>query len=138
MGQLQMTVMALALRIRTARADAHQGDLIRPDVARMFRHRIATCLPADEWAAVLADNAAEAEEEDEEEGVPAGPPAPLQVNMKWPERELFGFVPPQLLAVLPRLPEELQYRIIGNALVLWDHHANLIVDFMPDAFAVLT
>ena len=34
---------------------------------------------------------------------------------------LFGFVPPQLLAALPRLPAELQYRIIGNALVLWDH-----------------
>jgi len=139
MGQLQMTVRALALRIRMARADAHQGDLIRPDVARMFQHRIATCLPAAEWAAILADNAAEAEEEDdEEEGVPAGPPAPLQVNMTWPEQELFGFVPPQLLAELPRLPAELQYRIIGNTLVLWDHHANLIVDFMPDAFAMLT
>jgi hypothetical protein len=46
----------------------------------------------------------------------------------------FGFVPPQMLAALPRLPAELQYRIIGNSLVLWDHHANLIVDFLPGAF----
>jgi hypothetical protein len=134
MGQLQMTVRALALRIRMARADAHQGDLIGPDVAGMFRRRIATCLPAVEWAAILADNATEAEEE---EGMPAAPPA-LRVNMVWPENVPFGFVPPQMLAALPRLPVELQYRIIGTALVLWDHHANLIVDFLPDAFAVLT
>ena len=58
--------------------------------------------------------------------------------MAWPEQVLFDFVPPQMLAALPRLPAELQYRIIGTALVLWDHHANLIVDFMPDAFAALT
>ena len=134
MGHLQMSVRGLALRIRTARANAHQGDLLRPDVARVFQHRIATCLPAAEWAAILADNAAEAEDE---EGMPAAPPA-LHVNMVWPEEVPFGFVPPQMLAALPRLPVELQYRIIGTALVLWDHHANLIVDFMPDAFAVLT
>jgi hypothetical protein len=133
MEHLQMSVRGLALRIRTARANARQGDLLRPDVARMFRHRIATCLPAAEWAAILADNAAEAEDE---EGMPAAPPA-LQVNMMWPEEVPFGFVPPQMLAALPRLPVELQYRIIGTALVLWDHHANLIVDFMPDAFTVL-
>ncbi len=134
MGQLQMTVRALALRIQMARAGARQGDLIGPDVARMFQRRIATCLPAAEWAAIFADNAAEAEDE---EGMPAGPP-PLHVNMEWPEQVPFGVVPPQMLAALPRLPEELQYRIIGTALVLWDHHANLIVDFLPDAFAVLT
>jgi len=34
---------------------------------------------------------------------------------------------------LPRLPPELQYRIAGRSLVLWDHHANLIVDFLPRA-----
>ncbi len=134
MAQLQMSVRGLALRVRMARADAHQGDLIGPDVARMFRRRIATCLPAAEWAAIFADNAAEAEDE---EGMPAGPP-PLHVNMEWPEQVPFGFVPPQMLAALPRLPAELQYRIIGNALVLWDHHANLIVDFLPDAFAALS
>ena len=134
MGQLQMSVRGLALRILLARANAHQGDLIGPDVARMFRRRIATCLPAAEWAAIFADNAAEAEDE---EGMLAGAP-PLHVNMEWPEQVPFGVVPPQMLAALPRLPAELQYRIIGNALVLWDQHANLIVDFLPDAFAALT
>ena len=136
MRQVEMAVQALALRIRLARTGALPGDLITPEVAMVFRRRIATSLTAGEWAAILAENAEEAEED--EEGVPAGPPPVLRVNMTWPEPVLFGFVPPLLLAALPRLPEELQYRIIGNALVLWDHHANLIVDFLPDAFAALT
>ena len=134
---LHMSVRALALRIRMARANALQGELIGPDVARIFRRTIATCLPADTWAQILAENAEEAEEWGEE-GVPPRPLPPLQVNMTWPEQVPFGFVPPELLAALPRLPAELQYGIIGNALVLWDHHANLIVDFLPDAFATLT
>lgn len=127
--QIDMAVQALAVRIRLARAGARQGDLITPEVGLVFRRRIATCLTPVEWAAVLAENAEEAE--GEASGL-------LRVNIAWPEPAVFGFVPPQMLAALPRLPDELQYRIIGNALVLWDHHANLIVDFLPDAFAALT
>ena len=153
--QIDMAVQALALRIRLARAGARPGDLITPEVGLVFRRRIAACLAPVEWAAVLAENAEEAEEASlseapegtaaerrrrapEDEGVAGGPSPVLRVNMTWPEPVLFGFVPPQLLAALPRLPEELQYRIVGNALVLWDHHANLIVDFLPEAFAALT
>ena len=132
MSKVRASMRELALRIQLTRANARQGDLITPDVARMFRRRIATCLPADQWAAILADNA------DEEEEVRIGPPPALRVNMEWPEQVLFGFVPPQLLATLPLLPPELQYRIIGNSLVLWDHHANLIVDFLPGAFTVIS
>ena len=128
MSRIQASMQALAHRIRVVRAEAQQGDLITPDVARMFRRRIATCLPASEWAAILSENA------EDEEGMPAGPPPALHVNMEWPEQVPFGFVPPQMLSALPRLPAELQYRIIGNSLVLWDHHANLIVDFLPGAF----
>ena len=127
---VQASMRRLALRIQRARANAVQGDLITPDVGRIFRRRIVASLPPEQWAAILADNAAE------EEDVRIGPPPALCVNMEWPAQVLFGFVPPQLLARLPLLPPELQYRIIGNSLVLWDHHANLIVDFLPGAFTV--
>lgn len=132
MTEIQTSMRALALRIQLVRANARQGDLITADVARMFRRHIATCLRPEDWAAIFADNA------EEEEDLRIGPPPTLYVNMEWPEQVLFGFVPPQLLAALPRLPTELQYRIIGSTLVLWDHHANLIVDFLPDAFPVTT
>lgn len=132
MTEIQASTRALALRIQLARANARRGDLITADAARMFRRHIATCLRPEEWAAIFADNA------EGEEDVRIGPPPTLYVNMEWPAQVLFGFVPPQLLAALPRLPAELQYRIIGSTLVLWDHHANLIVDFLPDAFPVTT
>ena len=125
-------VRALGRRIEAARIMARQGDLITPEVARMFRRRIATCLTPEQWKAVFDEQA-----RDEEEG-PALAPPPLRVNMEWPAGVPFDYVPPQLLESLPRLPQELQYRIFGRSLVLWDHHANLIVDFLPGAFAETT
>ena len=129
--QIQRAARALAMRIGIARGTARQGDIITPEVARVFRRRIATCLTPEEWKAVFADRARDLE------GPPVGPP-PLRVNMEWPAGVPFDYVPPQLLQSLPALPQELQYRIIGRSLVLWDHHANLIVDFLPGVFAPTT
>ena len=42
-------------------------------------------------------------------------------------------MPPSLLAVLPTLPKELEYRIIGKYLILRDVDAALILDVIPDA-----
>ena len=44
--------------------------------------------------------------------------------------EAFLSMPPHLLAVLPSLPDELQYRFMSHDLILWDVHANIIVDFI--------
>jgi hypothetical protein len=124
MGAVRAAMDALATRIRAARKDARQGDLFTKDVARVFRKRIATCVTPEDMEAMLAEN---------KEHEPTVPPR-LVVNMTWPDPVPFNFVPPQLIASLPPLPPELQYRIIGRSLVLWDHHANLIVDFLPGAF----
>jgi hypothetical protein len=127
--EIQASMRALRQPIQVLRANARQGDLITPDVARIFRRQIS-CLAPEDWAAILAETA-----DDEEGSVATGPPPALRVNMEWPENVPFGFVPPQLLAALPQLPPELQYGIVGNTLVLWDHHADLIVDVLPGAFA---
>lgn len=129
--QIDRATRALRTRLQIARATARQGDIIAPDVARMFRRRIATCLTAEEWKGCLADRARD------EEGEPIEPP-PLQVNLQWPADVPFDYVPPQLLQSLPPLPEELQYRILGYSLVLWDCHANMIVDFLPAVFGSTT
>lgn len=124
MSKVQAAMHALAVRIQAARKDARQGDIFTEAVAPMFRRRIASCLVRAEIEAMLADQRYGEE----------GQPLP-RVNAVWPVRVPFDIVPPQLLAALPRLPVELQYRIIGRALVLWDHHANLIVDILPGALA---
>jgi hypothetical protein len=40
---------------------------------------------------------------------------------------------PALLAALPALPQELEYRVVGSALVLVDVHADLVLDVLTDA-----
>jgi len=127
MAEIHQNMRALATRMQTARANAKQGDIITPDVGRMFKRRIATCLSPEAWASVLA-------ELDEDLEGKAVAPVMLRVNMTWPEGVQYGFLPPQLLFALPPLPPELQYRVIGRSLVLWDHHADVIVDFLPVAF----
>jgi hypothetical protein len=131
MAEISQTMQALATRIQAARPNAKQGDIITPGVGRMFKRRIASCLSPDAWASLLA----ELDEDSEGKPVPA---VTLRANMPWPEEVPYGFVPPRLLFALPPLPPELQYRIIGRSLVLWDHHADLIVDFLADSFASMT
>jgi len=47
-------------------------------------------------------------------------------------------VPMVVLERLPLLPDELEYRLIGRTLVLWDIDADLILDVLPDAIPGLT
>jgi hypothetical protein len=130
-AEVRQTRRALATRIQTARANAKQGDIITPDVGRMFKRRIATCLSPEAWMLIRA------ELEEDYEGTPV-PAVTLRANMPWPEDLQYGFVPPQLLFALPPLPPELQYRIIARSFVLWDHDADLIIDFLPGAFVSTT
>jgi hypothetical protein len=125
LDKVHAAMAALARQVRDARPNARQGDVFSPDVSRVFRARIGQCLCPDDLQEIRAE---------QDEHLPRRVP-PLRVNGTWPHDAPFSYVPPQLLAALPPLPVELQYRIIGRALVLWDHHADLIVDFIPGAFA---
>ena len=57
----------------------------------------------------------------------------LTVNSRYPSTVPVSTVPPQVLLVLPRLPETLEYRFVGDTLVLLDIHAGTVVDFMEKA-----
>ena len=47
-------------------------------------------------------------------------------------------VPPQVLQTLPKLTEDLEYRFIGDWLILLDVHAHVIADFIEDALPEVT
>jgi len=64
---------------------------------------------------------------DENPGVPQ-----LVLNERYPSSIPLSTMPPQVLAPLPKLPEELEYRFIGSRLILLDTHADIIVDFTND------
>jgi hypothetical protein len=57
----------------------------------------------------------------------------LKVNGTYPQGVPLQSTPPTVLLHLPRLPKELEYRIVGHDFALHDTVTNLIVDFIPNA-----
>jgi hypothetical protein len=113
---------ALATRIRQVRANARQGDIFTPEIASVLRRLMYPEVKGGDGAGTKA-----AIKEDQPRTVR------LKVNARYPDDEPLPMVPPNLLANLPKLPEELEYRVVRNALILRDVTANLIVDFIPNA-----
>jgi hypothetical protein len=58
----------------------------------------------------------------------------LEINGQYPERVPFASVPPEILQALPKLPDLLEYRFIGERLILLDVEAHVIVDFIEHVF----
>jgi hypothetical protein len=108
---------ALADVPRERRPPAREGDIFSPDVADLFRRRIAATLHAYDYtpADVLAEMDAE------ELTAP-----PVLVHEALPGG--IGLMMPWLAGALPVLPEELAYRLIGRDFVLIDVRSNLVVD----------
>ena len=111
--------VALGDAIRRLRADAQPGDVfcaeIRPVLIKIIRDDFASRSTTDRKALV--------------EELPN---MKLTVNMVYPPKLPLGTVPARLLRVLPDLPPELEYRIVGRNLLLRDVTANIVVDFIRD------
>jgi hypothetical protein len=114
----------LAHKIREARAQANQGDIFAPEIAAYFRKRIALTMQGRQ-AARIRKSLAHAE--------PVK--LPVHVNEVYPASVPLQSTPPTLLLNLPKLPPELDYRVVGHSLVLRDVEANLVVDFMSKAIS---
>jgi hypothetical protein len=111
---------AMAAALRAARGNAQMGDLVSP-VETLIRRIVRA-----DWAARPAvDRQALATE------IPRV--GRLTVNTPYPASLPLATVPPVLLQKLPRLPEVLEYRLMGRYLVLRDVSANLIVDAVERA-----
>ena len=68
---------------------------------------------------------------DESQAAPSA--AKRIVNARYPDTGPLTTVPPQVLQTLPKLTEDLEYRFIGDSLILLDVHAHVIADFIEDA-----
>jgi hypothetical protein len=123
-GKIVRAQEALGAKVREARADAKAGDIFTPAVRERFRQ-----LMYPEIQGPGSKTTREAIKED----APSPSRIPLKVNANYPPDAPLPTVPPNLLASLPQLPDDLEYRIVGRDLILLDVRANLIVDFIPDA-----
>ena len=116
---------ALAQLIVQARKGAKQGDIITPATQLVFRQVLARVFKGQEGrelkASILDENPGN---------------VGLQVNRRYPDEIPLSTVPPQVLSALPKLPKDLEYRFIGDRLILLDVHAHIIADYMDKAFPV--
>ena len=113
---------SLAGAIQRARQDAQVGSIFNEPVATLIKRRVADAVRTEKLAPVLADI--------DDEGK-AGPSP--KVHLRLPVSAQMATMPASLLKVLPPLPKELEYRILGRYLVLRDVDASLILDYIPAA-----
>ena len=112
----------LGHRIREARSGAKQGDIFTAEIAAEFRRLIALTMKPGNSGRI-------------KESLKSSEPVVLRlrVNERYPENLPLQSTPPTLLMNLPRLPPELEYRMVGRDLALLDVKANLIVDLIDNA-----
>lgn len=121
---MSAAVDALHQAMIEARPNARAGTFFTPAVAELLTTRLGRAITAsghtltDAWIALNL-------------GYPSGIPE-VQINGR-PPAGRYVRVWPALLAALPALPEELEYRFVGWDLVLVDIHADLVVDILKDA-----
>ena len=115
---------ALAKLIQDARRDAKPGDLFTPEAQAIIKKMLAKVFEGPDGPGLKASIM------DENPGVPG-----LKVNDRYPDTVPVSTVPPQVLQGLPKLPEEMEFRFVGNDLILMDTHAHIIADVIKDAFA---
>jgi hypothetical protein len=124
--QIDAQKQALAGKIQAARAGAKQGDIFAPEMRPVFRRLLAPEMKGEEGRdakTVIKDDA------------PAPGTVPFKVNAKYPEGQPIPTMPANLLLNLPRLPDPLEYRVVGRHLLLLDTSSDLIVDYILNVIA---
>lgn len=128
MNQEQIAARATALgqAIVAARPDARQGDIFTPRAASVF-----ATLIKQEYS--RRPPRVREVREDAQDELPDFEP---KVNQLYPTTYPLATFPPELLPLLPELPEEVEYRAVNHYLLLRDIESNVIVDYMPRAIPV--
>jgi hypothetical protein len=110
----------LAARLRVARAEAQPGDIFTPAIREILVARVRRAVTDEDIDWVLMDLY--------RRGLPRL--GDTIVNASYPP-DIAVRPPREILAVLPALPNELGYRLIGRDVVLWDELASIVVDVLP-------
>jgi hypothetical protein len=121
-AEVDAHAQTLARLIVQARARAKQGDLLPQKVRAYLRRQIGAVLRGPDGAvireSIMEENPGKVQ---------------LRVNARYPEGLPITTMPAPILGALPKLPEHVEYRFVGERLVLLDSHAALVMDYMTDA-----
>lgn len=114
---------AFARMMQQARPNAEPGDIMTKPMRNVVRRLLAGVFRGPDGRDIKHSIL------DERTGNFA-----LHVNQPYPDNMPFSTVPLPILEGLPRLPEALAYRFVGDRLILLDPHGRLVVDIMEKAF----
>ena len=120
--QIDRNQRQLEQLVRDARRTAKQGDLFTPEARPVIKRLLATVFGGPEGKqlkdSIMDEN-------------PVG--VRVTANGRYPDTVPVSTVPPQVLQTLPKLSEDMEYRFIGDRLILLDAHAHIIADFIDHA-----
>jgi hypothetical protein len=117
-GQIRRERRVLARAIRGARPGAVEGEFFTAATRAQFQSVLDPIVDSAVCAVIMDDN-------------PGG--FAHKIDGAYPDGKAFSTMPGLLLARLPGLPDDIQFRFIGRHLILYDLRANTIVDRMPNA-----
>ena len=119
--QLDDYQRALGQAIMQARKGARKGDVFGPDMPALIRRLLAPVFKGPEGAKVRA-----AIIDEPHPVIPA-------VNIRYPDEVPLSTMPPDVLRLLPKLEEGLEFRFVDRHLILLDVKSHLIVDVIDNA-----
>jgi hypothetical protein len=116
--QIDKNQRALGDLIKSARKAAKPGDFFSAGVTAYIKRVLDVILSGPDGKVIRASIM------DENPGVPS-----LKINERYPPSIPLSTMPPHILAALPKLPEDLEYRFVGLRLILLDTQADIILDY---------
>jgi hypothetical protein len=123
--QIDTNQRSLEQLVRRERANAKQGDIFTREAQPVIKRLLANVFGGAEGRRLKASIM----DENPVDPIKLG----VRVNARYPDAVPLTTIPPEILQTLPKLIEDLEYRFVGDWLILLDTHAHLIADFIPDA-----
>jgi predicted phosphodiesterase len=124
--RLRQRTLAGAIQTKV-RPDARQGDVLTRATADVIRRQLAAAFAGPEGGLIRSTL------QDQNEGR-AAESVTLAINQV---AATVPRVPPTLLDALPQMPQQVEFAFSGRTLILRDVDADLVVDFIPQAFPEL-
>lgn len=124
--RIQQRQRAMAQHIRALRKNAREGDIFTPEVSAYFERSLAAAYQASPEG-ILANLICISQDDQR-----------LRPNDIYPATWEYNPMPPTILLHLPRLPEEVEYRIVNRDLIVLDVEADMVVDMLRNSISLPT
>jgi hypothetical protein len=119
--QIDQNQRALGKMVQAPRSTSKPGDIFTPEARPVIKRLLANVFGGHDGKqlkdSIMDENPIAVK---------------LTVNSRYPDAVPLTTIPPQVLQTLPKLTEDLEYRFIGDSLILLDGHAHVIADFIED------